>query len=77
MLQLLHLKDEVKVREGGRMKQEGGDKQKKMLGARVGEEERPDRKGGKRDKERISEDEPTDQVFVFVPMQTKAFRKSL
>lgn len=31
---LPHLKDEVKVGEGGRMKKKGGDKQKKMLGAR-------------------------------------------
>ncbi len=34
LLLLPHLKDEVKVEEGGRMKEEGGDKQKKMLGAR-------------------------------------------
>ncbi len=34
LLRLPHLRDEVKVGEGGRMKKEGGDKQKKMLGAR-------------------------------------------
>lgn len=34
LLRLPHLKDEVKVGEGGRMKRGGGDKQRKMLGAR-------------------------------------------
>lgn len=29
-----HLKDEVKVRKGGRMKRKGHDKRKKMLAAR-------------------------------------------
>lgn len=44
---LPHLKDEVKFGEGGRMKEEGGDKQKKMLGAKESgrEDEREIKRG--------------------------------